>query len=86
MKTGSPTEAVFRIAPDRHEREAKALLGEGFQGIACSDRWWAYDYSPPNGTSTATTTVPGCSSGSTRPSVELKALLEQAARKSTKTR
>jgi transposase len=36
--------AVFRIAPDRHEREAKALLGEEFSGIACSDRWWAYNY------------------------------------------
>ena len=36
--------AVFRIAPDRHEREARALLGEDFAGIACSDRWWAYDY------------------------------------------
>ena len=36
--------AVFRIAADRHEREAKALLGERFAGIACSDRWWAYDY------------------------------------------
>ena len=39
--------AVFRIAPDRHQREAKALLGEDFQGIACSDRWWAYDYLDP---------------------------------------
>jgi transposase len=39
--------AVFRIAPDRHEREAKALLGEDFQGIACTDRWWAYDYLHP---------------------------------------
>ena len=38
------TTAVFRIAPDRHEREAKTLLGEGFAGIACSDRWWAYNY------------------------------------------
>jgi transposase len=36
--------AVFRIAPDRHEREAQALLGEQFCGIACSDRWWAYNY------------------------------------------
>jgi transposase len=36
--------AVFRIAPDRHRREAQALLGEDFPGIACSDRWWAYDY------------------------------------------
>ena len=34
--------AVFRIAPDRHEREARALLGEQFAGVACSDRWWAY--------------------------------------------
>jgi transposase len=36
--------AIFRIAADRHEREAKALLGELFAGIACSDRWWAYNY------------------------------------------
>jgi transposase len=36
--------AVFRIAADRHQREAKALLGEDFSGIACSDRWWAYNY------------------------------------------
>ncbi len=36
--------ALFRIAPDRHEREVKALLGERFAGIACSDRWWAYNY------------------------------------------
>jgi len=34
--------AVFRIAPDRHEREAEALLGEDFRGILGSDRWWAY--------------------------------------------
>jgi transposase len=39
--------ALFRIAPDRHEREAKALLGEDFAGIACSDRWWAYNYLDP---------------------------------------
>jgi len=39
--------ALFRIAPDRHEREAKALLGEDFAGIACSDRWWAHDYLDP---------------------------------------
>jgi len=43
----TPTAAVFRIAPDRHQREAKALLGEDFAGIACSDRWWAYDYLDP---------------------------------------
>jgi transposase len=39
--------ALFRIAPDRHEREARAMLSEGFQGIACSDRWWAYNYLDP---------------------------------------
>jgi transposase len=40
--------AVFRIAPDRHEREARALLGEGFEGVACSDRWWAYNHLEPD--------------------------------------
>lgn len=40
--------AVFRIAADRHRREAQALLGEEFAGIACSDRWWAYDYLDPD--------------------------------------
>ena len=39
--------AVFRIAAGRHRREAQALLGEEFAGIACSDRWWAYDYLDP---------------------------------------
>ena len=39
--------ALFRIAADRHRREAQALLGEEFAGIACSDRWWAYDYLDP---------------------------------------
>jgi len=43
----TPTAAVFRIAPDRHQREVEALLDEDFQGIACSDRWWAYDYLDP---------------------------------------
>ncbi|MBW8060467.1 MAG: transposase, partial [Solirubrobacterales bacterium] len=38
----TPSAAVFRIAPDRHEREAIALLGEEFEGIVGSDRWWAY--------------------------------------------
>ena len=41
------TEAVFRIAPDRHQREAQALLGEHFAGVACTDRWWAYNYLAP---------------------------------------
>jgi transposase len=43
----TPLAAVFRVAPDRHQREAKALLGEGFAGVACSDRWWAYDHLAP---------------------------------------
>jgi len=43
----TPTTALFRIAPDRHRREAQALLGEDFRGIACTDRWWAYDYLDP---------------------------------------
>lgn len=38
----TPTAAVFRIAPDRHEREAIALLGQDFAGVVGSDRWWAY--------------------------------------------
>ena len=43
----TPQAAVFRVAPDRHEREARALLGESFAGVACSDRWWAYNYLAP---------------------------------------
>ena len=39
--------ALLRIAPDRHERELLALLGEQFAGIACSDRWWAYNAFQP---------------------------------------
>jgi transposase len=39
--------AVFRIAEGRHRREAQVLLGEQFAGVACSDRWWAYDYLDP---------------------------------------
>ena len=37
------THALLRVATDRHERELAALLGEEFAGIACSDRWWAYN-------------------------------------------
>jgi transposase len=37
--------AVLRIAPDRHEDHAKALLGPA-QGIVTSDRWWAYAHLP----------------------------------------
>lgn len=38
----TPRSAVFRIAPDRHEREVARLLGGEFAGIVGSDRWWAY--------------------------------------------
>ena len=34
--------AVLRVAPDRHEREAVRLLGQDFEGVVGSDRWWAY--------------------------------------------
>ena len=39
--------ALLRIAPDRHERELQALLGETFDGTCCSDRWWAYNTLDP---------------------------------------
>jgi len=39
--------ALFRIAPDRHRREAEALLGKNFQGVVSSDRWWAYNHLQP---------------------------------------
>jgi transposase len=42
----SPTHALLRIAPDRHQRELGALLGEPFAGITTSDRWWAYNTLP----------------------------------------
>jgi transposase len=38
---------LLRVAPDRHERELVELLGEQFVGIACSDRWWAYNRFEP---------------------------------------
>jgi len=41
------THALLRVAPDRHQRELEALLGEAFAGIACSDRWWAYNQLAP---------------------------------------
>ena len=39
--------ALLHVAPDRHQRELTTLLGEQFSGIACSDRWWAYNSLPP---------------------------------------
>lgn len=39
--------AVFRIAEDRHSDRLAELLGEGFDGIVTSDRWWAYNTLDP---------------------------------------
>jgi transposase len=43
----SARSAVFRIAAGRHGFEARALLGERFSGIVCSDHWRGYDYLDP---------------------------------------
>jgi len=43
----TPEAAIFRIAPDRHRDRLEELIGKDFDGIACSDRWWAYDYLDP---------------------------------------
>ncbi len=37
--------AVYRIAADRHEDRARALLGHS-SAIITSDRWWAYNHLP----------------------------------------
>jgi transposase len=37
--------AVLRIAPDRHEDHARALLADT-RAIVTSDRWWAYTHLP----------------------------------------
>ncbi|MCA1679217.1 MAG: IS66 family transposase, partial [Actinobacteria bacterium] len=38
--------AVFRIAEDRHRDRLDQLIG-GYDGVVCSDRWWAYDHLDP---------------------------------------
>jgi transposase len=43
----TPSAAVFRVADDRHRDRLDELLGERFEGIVCSDRWWAYDHLDP---------------------------------------
>jgi transposase len=42
----TPAAAIFRIAQDRHRDRLCELLGD-FDGIVCSDRWWAYDHIDP---------------------------------------
>ena len=43
----TPQAAIFRICEDRHRDRLRELLGEDFNGILGSDRWWAYDHIDP---------------------------------------
>ncbi len=43
----TPEAAIFKVAPDRHRDRLEELIGKDFDGIACSDRWWAYDHLDP---------------------------------------
>ncbi len=43
----TPEAAIFRIAADRHRDRLQELLGAEFDGICCSDRWWAYNQIDP---------------------------------------
>ena len=45
--TATPQAAIFRICEDRHRDRLKELLGEDFNGILSSDRWWAYEHIDP---------------------------------------
>lgn len=42
----TPGAAVFKIMPDRHRDRLTELIGD-YDGIVCSDRWWAYDHIDP---------------------------------------
>lgn len=39
----TPEAAIFRVAEDRHRDRLEELIGD-YEGIVCSDRWWAYDH------------------------------------------
>jgi len=39
----SENAAIFRIAEDRHSDRLRELIGDDFDGIVTSDRWWAYE-------------------------------------------
>jgi Transposase IS66 family len=39
--------AIFRVCEDRHRDRLAELIGEEYEGIVCSDRWWAYDHLDP---------------------------------------
>jgi transposase len=43
----TPQAAVFRVAEDRHRDRLEELIGD-YDGIVCSDRWWAYDHLDPD--------------------------------------
>ncbi|MDQ2897579.1 MAG: IS66 family transposase [Actinomycetota bacterium] len=43
----TPEAAIFKIVADRHRDRLEELLGAAFEGIVCSDRWWAYDVIDP---------------------------------------
>jgi transposase len=44
----TPGAAIFRVAEDRHRDRLEELIGPGYAGIVCSDRWWAYDHLDPD--------------------------------------
>ncbi|MBW8060250.1 MAG: transposase [Solirubrobacterales bacterium] len=44
----TPTAAIFRVAEDRHRDRLTELIGADYDGIVCSDRWWAYDHLDPS--------------------------------------
>jgi transposase len=44
----TPGAAIFRVSEDRHRDRLAELIGTDFQGIVCSDRWWAYDHLDPD--------------------------------------
>jgi transposase len=43
----TPEAAIFRVAADRHRDRLEELLGDDFEGIVASDRWWAYNHIDP---------------------------------------
>jgi transposase len=43
----TPNAAIFRVATDRHRDRLEELIGADYDGIICSDRWWAYDHLDP---------------------------------------
>ena len=44
----TPAAAIFRVASDRHRDRLEELIGADYEGIVCSDRWWAYDHLDPS--------------------------------------